>query len=535
MGRMANREAASSRSSWQRVRDAITARRMLAYILMPLLLLCAFASLIALNLLLRDLWGELAYAILVTGVALWALSQTQVVTRLFERLGVRPFTIRRAILWSTFALVALPVAGDRGWRGLLVLFAPLAALLLFRAIQALRTPADDEGYKPRAWPWAVAGMVLLLLLVQTVPPPAENDAEAGALPPAAEENEAHAQLARRVRPHLLFDRRETRFPLDIEDAARAGRISSCSGDECQGVRRAASLDRAANFVEIADFTGERGGGPGSAYYYHVVDKDRPNRIYVDYWWYFTRNPSPVGAAVGCGPGARWVGITCHDHPSDWEGVTVVLGPCPAGRQDCVRSGADLFAPLAVRYAQHEHLVSYAWQTLTELWRDYPDRKPARPLVFVARDSHASYPAPCSGGCKQYANYPLLNADLPVVDERRDEAPHDGRLEWNYNVTCTQEEDADSTADCLEPIPITAEGLAASWNAFRGRWGRQRCILAGAYCDTSRAPGSPAGQGRYRDPGRAGPWLCVDDRRPAEPLPELDECGDEVDPDTEIPT
>ena len=37
--------AASSRSSWQRVRDAVTARRVLAYVLMPLLLLCAFASL----------------------------------------------------------------------------------------------------------------------------------------------------------------------------------------------------------------------------------------------------------------------------------------------------------------------------------------------------------------------------------------------------------------------------------------------------------------------------------------------------------
>ena len=39
-----------------------------------------------------------------------------------------------------------------------------------------------------------------------------------------------------------------------------------------------------------------------------------------------------------------MGITCHDHPSDWEGVTVVLGPCPEERKDCVRSGDDLFAP-----------------------------------------------------------------------------------------------------------------------------------------------------------------------------------------------
>lgn len=534
---MANSEAAPSRSLWKRVRDAVTARRLLAYVLMPLLLLCAFASLIALNLLLRDLWGELAYAILVTGVALWALSQTRPVRRVLVRLGVRPFSVRRAILWATFALVALPVAGDRGWRGLLVLLAPLVGLAIYRAVQALRSPEDDRGYKPRAWPWAVAGMILLLLLVQAVPPPAENDQESGALPVAAGENAGHATLALRVRPYLLFDRREARFPLDIEDAARAGRISSCSGDECEGVRRAAALDRSANFVEIADFTGERGGGPGSAYYYHVVDKDRPNRIYVDYWWYFTRNPSPVGAAVGCGPGARWVGITCHDHPSDWEGVTVVLGPCPAGRQDCVRSGEELWAPLAVRYAQHEHVVSYPWSTLTELWRGYPDRKPARLLVYVARDSHASYPAPCAGECKQYANYPLLNADLPFVDEKRDEGAHDGRLEWNYNDTCSQKEDGDdaSAADCLEPMPITTAGLAASWNAFRGKWGRQTCILAGAYCDTSKAPGSPAGQGRYRDPGQPGPWLCVADRRPDEPLPALEECGDEVDPDADIPT
>ena len=373
-------EAAPSRSWHQRVRDAVTDRRLLAYVLMPLLLACAFALLIALNVLLRSLWGELAYAILVTGVALWALSQTTLVDRLFVRLGVRPFTIRRAILWATFALVALPVAGDRGWRGLLILLAPLVGLAIFRGIQALETSAGDDEYKPRAWPAAVAGMVALLLLVQAVPSPAENDAEPGALPLAAEENAEHAELAGLVRPYLLFDRREARFPLDIEDAARAGRISSCSGDECKGVRRAAALDRSANFVEIADFTGERGGGPGSAYYYHVVDKDRPNRIYVDYWWYFTRNPSPIGAAVGCGPGARWVGVTCHDHPSDWEGITVVLGPCPDAEPGLrpERGGALRTArrPLRAARASGLVLVADADRALAER-RNAVTRAPAR--------------------------------------------------------------------------------------------------------------------------------------------------------------
>ena len=43
-------EAAPSRSWHERVRDGVTDRRLLAYVLMPLLLACAFALLIALNL-----------------------------------------------------------------------------------------------------------------------------------------------------------------------------------------------------------------------------------------------------------------------------------------------------------------------------------------------------------------------------------------------------------------------------------------------------------------------------------------------------
>src|ERR671910_367208 len=174
-------EAAPSRSWRQRVRDAVTDRRLVAYVLMPLLLACAFALLIALNVLLRNLWGELVYAILVTGVALWALSQTTVVDRLFLRLGVRPFTIRRAILWATFALVALPVAGDQGWPGLLILLAPLVGLAIFRGIQALGTAAGDDQYTPRAWPAAGAGVGALLLLVQALASPGGNGQGARAL------------------------------------------------------------------------------------------------------------------------------------------------------------------------------------------------------------------------------------------------------------------------------------------------------------------------------------------------------------------
>ena len=499
------------------------------YVFMVALLAGAFALLILFNYLLEHLWGELIYGVVITGVALWALAQTWPVRWLLVRWRVRGFSMSRALLWSSFVLVALPVAFDRRWGGLVILLAPLAVWTLFRAIRALTYAKSDQDTARRAWPAAVLGMGVLAILVATRPAPFENDEPAGALPVEAAEVRLNAQLARLVRPLLLFDRAEVRFPLDVADAVRSHRVSSCSHDSCTEVRRLKDLDRGANFLEIADYTGERGGGPGSTYYYHVVDKDRPNRIYVDYWWYFTRNPSPIGATVGCGPGARWVGVTCHDHPSDWEGVTVVLGRCRDDAEVCVRRGRERWTPIAVRYAQHEHVVSFAWEpTLRRLWRGYRNRPPARPLVYVARDSHASYAAPCLSRCKQFADYPLIG-------EKRDEAPHGGQLEWNYNRMCSRRQDGAPAPECLQPVPITDEGLAASWNAFPGRWGRQRCILAGSYCDTGRSPSSPSRQSRYRDPGTPGPWMCVKEIRATAPPPKLRTCGDNVDPDERIPS
>jgi hypothetical protein len=333
---------------------------------------------------------------------------------------------------------------------------------------------------------------------------------------------------------LLFDRGESRAPLDIDDAISGRRFRNCEDGECgDAIDDAANIDLGADHLAIEDVASVRGGGGGSAYYYHVVARD--NRIYVDYWWYFTRNPSPIGASVGCGPAARWVGLTCHDHPSDWEGITVVLEPCTGDPTNCIPHGQRDWSPAAVRYAQHEHGVSYAWSTLLQLWEGR-ERRGARarpplthPLVFVARDSHASYAEPCPSGCKQYANYPW--------GTKRDEAPHDGQLPWKWNgascETVERQRPAARASDCLLPMPITDRGLAASWNAYPGRWGSQSCILDGAYCDTNKAPKAPSEQGRYRDPGAAGPWRCVTGDRGRGNRPALGKL-EEADPDEVIP-
>ena len=100
----------------------------------------------------------------------------------------------------------------------------------------------------------------------------------------------------------------------------------------------------------------------STIYVHVSrsGNDVPNTVYLDYWWYL---------------------------PSGWEGVTVVLdGDDPAG------------PPIAVSYDEHNGMARYTWRAAQRLWIDPAIRQLAkgidttlRPLVFVARATHASYP------------------------------------------------------------------------------------------------------------------------------------------------
>ena len=79
----------------------------------------------------------------------------------------------------------------------------------------------------------------------------------------------------------------------------------------------------------------------------------------------------------CGAGLVIPEITCFDHQSDWEGVTVVVN----SRKKLV----------AVHYAAHSHVVSVPWPTLREAltrraMRRFARRPDAakRPFVFVAR-------------------------------------------------------------------------------------------------------------------------------------------------------
>jgi hypothetical protein len=475
------------------------------WILAILLFLVAVAFLVFLSWLLRGagLWGDLAFAILVTTGVFW------IARRLAEPL-LHEGPIRalpRAFAATVFVLIGIPVAYVTRPVGFVLLLLPIA---LYASVRIARWRWGRPGWRPVFWQAEVAGVALLGIVLLVAPSVATTDRVPKAVPAAStERGELDAAVAERFRPLLFFDSGEQRFPLDIQDAIAGGRVEMCRkavrDDLCEQVALAEEIDENLDYLELSEAPGTpRGGGDGSAYYYHVVREG--DRVYVDYWWFYSRNPSPVAEKVFCGPGLRLPPFTCQEHSGDWEGLTVVLAPCDAGAEDCEDVEGELLGPEEIRYGQHEHVVAYDWDealsrfwgslgapteaVLAEAWTELVlpavEDAGARPVAFVARNSHASYPAPCFRNCRQETR------DLP-------EARHDGTVPWAHNAECD---------GCVKPLPLTAEGEPALWNAFPGRWGQQECILGGAYCDLSGAPRGPSFQRRYQDPAGEVEEVCL---------------------------
>ena len=488
---------------------SISRRRWAGYLGAPLLIVLGLGVLVLLNVAHRSLWGQVLYALAITTAVVWLLGRV-----LCNFLDIPMISIQRSLLWAIVAIVAVPVAVAHGGVaiGLLVGF-PLTWL----GIHLIRTRLGIRGEGLPPWLGLIGGLLALTLYVVLTPRVGSAEPPPRAAPIVTDEDEEGAELARRVRPVLLFHESEARFPLNIGAAITSRLIEACrtalGGEPCNVLEREADVDLDADYLSVEDVVGPRGGGPNSAIYYRVVPDG--DRVYVDYWWYFTRNPTPVAAGVFCAPGFQLPGLTCHEHASDWEGVTVVLGPCETFGPPCTRFRDRRWAPAAVRYAQHEFLVSYAWRpTLVRLWRGR-SRPVLRPLVFVANNSHASYPNACFHRCKQIRT---------LLGQSVSEAAHNGRVPWSRNDEC---------GDCVRRLPLTRDDKPALWNAFEGRWGTQKCILAGSYCDASRAPGAPSKQSRYKDPGQPGPWLCL--AQPGDPdARTLRRCAGTADPDTGIP-
>jgi hypothetical protein len=303
-------------------------------------------------------------------------------------------------------------------------------------------------------------------------------------------------LAIRFRPILLFDSRERLDqPVNIDEFFASGRVELCKEDlgatSCAEVRSPSALTNDSTHLRLdlsglatGRSPGEAGAPPvlappgrASSIYVHAVE-GAGDLLYLDYWWYLPLNPSGVGEGIFCGAGLAVAEVTCFDHESDWEGMTVVVKRSPEPH------------PVAVHYAQHDSVISYSWEDLAAEWskglyapfrRGIGDAE-ERPLAFVAAGTHASYPTPCHTACRQVAT-------------KRGEASHDGKRPWSGNLT------ADCVVSlCVLALPTRRGGTEpALWNAFTGPWGERHCIWR-YYCDLGGAPGAPAsGHRRYDHP------------------------------------
>jgi hypothetical protein len=281
-------------------------------------------------------------------------------------------------------------------------------------------------------------------------------------------------LALRYRPRLFLDRGETyRTPLDVEGFLASDAVEVCqrvkwATDPCWSVTTK-GLSKPRSYLR---FEHKRLPPIRSAIYFHAVPYG-DDELHLDYWWYFPFNPTPADHNVACEPGLTVGGATCFDHQSDWEGITVVL-----------KKEGDAFAPSDVIYAQHEFGVAYSWDDLQGLWAKESEFDGERPLAFVARDSHASYPAACPHGCRQL-----------VMSDVRIEGDHDGDRPWPMN-----DDGACGTA-CLKRFPQSKYGEPAGWNAGTAHWGKQDCVADRTICTLAPAPRAPRYQGRFW-----APWL-----------------------------
>jgi len=316
-------------------------------------------------------------------------------------------------------------------------------------------------------------------------------------------------LATRFRPILLFDRRERQpLPYDVDKLFAGGRVSLCHDDRFDGAR-CEKVDNAAGLISgptHLKIRGQRRDDPpiASAIYVHPTTRRAGARtlLFLDYWWYLDDNPARVGHGATCGVGLAMPGITCFDHPSDWEGMTIVLDV----------SDETAAVPIAVQYAQHKEVVRYDWAELQARWaqlRVDPNSRLSdqlrrnlkalddvadRPVAFVGLGTHATYARFCLRSCRQ---------TLTDTTENR----YGGETSWAFNDTARCIE-----VTCVRLLPTRRGGReAALWNAYAGVWGDRTCILKGAYCTAELSPSSPSAQPRYRDPARITGWVDANQR------------------------
>ena len=459
-------------------------------------LLLALGFLILINWLLRGggKWGDLVFAIVIGTLALWILRRLQL--SLFKRERSTGSCLTRAFAATLVLRQASPIALVNWLAGACILG---GAFLVWLVVAIVRKWRKESVPAPCV---AVGLPARRPFRSRSRPRPRIRARRAAGA--SRRRGGLDAELAMTFRPLLFFDSANS-LPPRIDEAIEDDRIDQCRKTfrgPLPRRRERRGIDMTFDYLNINESAPPpRGGGDESADYYHVTrDGDRR---FLDYWWFYSRNPSPVADKVFCGPGFRTPPFTCQEH-AGMGGVTVVVAPCESESESCVDVGGELLGPTSVRYAQHAHLLSYSWaKTLEPVWGTCRRRR-LRQTRCLGRSRSADRRQ--QRGSPRRVRRPQQPCFVPGRVLRQLQAGGGvvarGPLQRGipgHDLACD---------GCLKPLPIDEDGNEASWNAFPGRWGSQECILAGAYCDLSPAPRGPSFQTRYDEPTDDGEWICI---------------------------
>jgi hypothetical protein len=391
-----------------------------------------------------------------------------------DTVEVPPISNVQGLVWSAGILIGVPLAIEyRPWGTAIAIVVAVGSV---PAIVLARRRWERVPNAPLCFS-CIAG-TLAVLSVAISAEPSDEYKVAGAPPGLVAEDHAEV-LARDLRPLIFFDSKENFRPVDVAKAI-------CRKQERPKCDVARMKQYAGNLPGNAPL--RDGLALGQTPIFHHVFRDG-ERVYIDYWWFFAHNPTPVLRGFVCGRALTrgWLGQGCAEHAADWEGITLVLKrgcSATAGARSCIRRHGATYEIHAVHYAQHEHVVVYPWKHLQHAWgqrqRDWPllrNYTHGRPLVFVALNSHASYAMPCIRVCWQLGARFLTE-------------PRDGGAAWDHNDTCR---------NCVVKIPTDGGGKPVAWAKDPKPYGKPNCILFETYCDGQPAPRGPAFQTRYKDP------------------------------------
>jgi hypothetical protein len=309
-----------------------------------------------------------------------------------------------------------------------------------------------------------------------------------------------AEIVEWFRPHLFFDSEEELKPVDVDWFLSQPGLQGESHEICDRERGfdnceplAGPADLVGQLDEYIDLRGTArffGENPRRQRMYVHVRRSR-DRVFLGYWWFFPSNVSPYRPEINCLPGFTFADATCFDHEADWEGVTVEL---KLGSRMVVPDPYHLpnLTPKAVIYDRHGVSVRWKWDAV-DLMAD-PKSYATHPVVYVAKGSHASYPAACA----------KKQCDQRLGGDELGEGRFNGRKRWRYNRRdqCYPGPDADGRPrdPCLLPLPTTRDGrLGTLWNAFQGRWGAATCVRLARACTQTEGPVSPSRQKRFTKP------------------------------------